>query len=213
MRKLALTVAIVVASTLPVAGYAQRFARSIFMSGEFFSEGMPNRSLTAEGLDAILKTADVAGMTSELPYNVSTITDTKITELGYKAFMKINTMIKKESGDYRMNRELGKFFADNSTLNYWKNFEGTKGIANFSLVVESCLKLNEVMTLAVLKTPEAGTNEVKNAQEAFTGKYTLNATDVMNNDVEVLDALRSVKDVLVTLPVKRDILIPVTLRY
>jgi hypothetical protein len=206
MRKLVLVAALAVASTFAATGYAQK---TPFISGEMFFEGMPNKTLTAEGLDAILSTAEVAGLTGDLPYNISTITNSKITELGREAFEKIGTMIKKDGGDYKMTRGLGKFFADNNTLNYWKNFEGTKGIANFSLAVEACLKLNEVMTLAVLKTPEAATCEVKDAREAFTGKYTLNATDVLNADVEVLDALRSAKEALLSLPVKRDFLAPV----
>lgn len=213
MRKLVLVAVVALASTMALNSYAQPRTNNMFMSGEFFSEGSPNKSLTAEGLDAILNTAEVAGLTSKLPYNISTISDREITELGDEAFRKINSMIKKEAGDYVMTRELGKFFADSNTLNFWKSFEGTKGIMNFSLAVDACIKLNEVMTAAVLKTPEAKTCEVKDAKEAFSGKYTLNATEVMNRDVEVLDALRSVKEVLNTIPVRRESLIPVTIRY
>lgn len=214
----------------------------------------PNKSFfTAEVLDAIIKTAEVAETLGSLPRDITEMSMADIAVLGQTSFRKIATKIEatgyiqtgeendvrlightdvikvglsslKETGrkipvmqqteQYVLTRELAEFFSNKTTLDFWKDFPETKGVTNFNYSIEAAISLNESMADVILKSADAVKYGLENVRDAFVAsKFPVNATEIANKELVVLDALKTLKSTLETIPVSRKHTIIIPVRY
>ena len=123
--------------------------------------------------------------------------------------------IMQQTDQYILTRELAEFFSNINTLNFWKDLPETKGVENFNYAIEAGMRLNEMMEDVILRNPDAIQYRLENVKDAFVAsKFPVNATEIVNKEVVVLDALKTLKSVLETVPVPRKaVAFPIPVRY